>query len=103
MSREGWHGATVRKWRRYWAAKIASAEQAGTPLVCPWFTLDPGCPGPIHPRSVWDIDHAVQLVDGGDLGLANQRPAHTSCNRRAGQATARAQASATRTRIRRWA
>jgi hypothetical protein len=102
VSRAKWHGSTVRRWRRYWAPRIASAEQAGHPLVCPFWSVDPQCPGTIRSTDTWDVDHGVQLVDGGDIGLGNQAPAHTSCNRRAGQRTAIWQRTQTRTRVRRW-
>lgn len=101
MSR-GWNGSTVRRWRTYWRANIIAAEDRGEPLVCPFIDTDPQCPGFIRAVDEWDVDHRQQRIDGGPLGLANQAPAHTSCNRRAGQVTAVARRTERHTRVRRW-
>lgn len=98
----GWNGSRVRRWRAYWAPRIAVAEAKGAPLVCPFWLADPECPGAVRSSDRWDVDHAHPQVEGGALGLGNQRPAHTSCNRRAGQALARARMSERTTRVRRW-
>jgi hypothetical protein len=97
-----WHGSLVRRWRAYWRPRIAAADYAGEPLVCPFWLLDPSCPGSIRVTDPWDVDHADLLVDDGELGLANQRPAHTSCNRRAGARVAAARKTERITRVRRW-
>ncbi len=102
MTRRGWNGSTVRRWRGYWAPRIAVAEHQGAPLVCPFWQLDPECPGPVLSTDQWDVDHAHPLIDQGEQGLPNQAPAHTSCNRRAGQAIAHARMTERTTRVRRW-
>lgn len=45
------------------------------------------CGVPIQPGDAWDLDHIVpvSLRPDGLLNPANVRPAHRSCNRRAGQ------------------
>jgi hypothetical protein len=102
VSRRGWNGSTVRRWRSYWAPRILAAETRGEPFVCPFWRIDPECPGPVLLEDQWDVDHAQPLVEDGDKGLANQAPAHTSCNRRAGQAIARQRMTERATRVRRW-
>jgi hypothetical protein len=97
-----WHGSTVRRWRAYWRPRIEAAARRGEPLVCPFWLADPECLGPVLPVDSWDVDHRQQLVDGGELGLDNQAPAHTSCNRRAGARAAAARKTERITRIRRW-
>lgn len=98
-----WNGSVVRMWRAYWAPRIVAAHAKGEPLVCPFWQVDPHCPGTITPHDTWDVDHAQPLVEQGARGLHNQAPAHTSCNRRAGQALAAARTAQHTTRVRLWA
>lgn len=64
--------------RAYWAARIIEHANAGRPILCPF------CQMPVLIEQQWDVDHLDLLVDGGDRGRTNQRPAHRACNRGAG-------------------
>lgn len=62
------------------------ARRAALPLpqgdLCPFFGIDPKCPGPMWPTQRLQTDHAIARVLGGcDSGL---RWSHGSCNEAAG-------------------
>ena len=99
-----WGGNLTRRARASWRPRILAGIVTGDPLLCPFYGLDPACPGPLLSAvdSEWDVDHRDKLVDGGALGIPNQHPAHVGCNRRDGQRVAAARKAARVTRIRRW-
>ena len=57
------------------ARKIA-AQQIGMPCY--------RCGTPVLEGQMWDADHVINAVDGGDESAANIRISHRVCNRRAG-------------------
>jgi hypothetical protein len=100
----GWGGRLTRRARAYWRPRILAGIAHGEPLLCPFYLLDPLCPGPILSArdSEWDVDHRDKLVNGGALGVENQHPAHVGCNRRDGQRIAARRKAERVTRIRSW-
>lgn len=52
--------------------------------TCPYFGVDPRCPGPMLKGQALDLDHGRARALGGRTGDGTGRIAHTSCNRRAG-------------------
>lgn len=83
---------STRQWRHIAAAAAATLHAdhaAGRRVGCPY------CDRPILPGQHFDIDHTIPRIHGGlDYHV---RPAHRSCNRRAG-ATTRRRSTATPSR-----
>jgi 5-methylcytosine-specific restriction endonuclease McrA len=52
---------------------------------CPFFGIDPRCPGMMHAGQRLSCDHRIPVSRGGGNDLGNLRGAHADCNRRAGQ------------------
>jgi len=87
----------VKRFRSYWSAQIAKAEQAGNPILCS------KCRQPVLPTHLFDIDHPHPLSKGGDaLHLSTQHPAHRACNRADGAQLTNEMRSNRGRRIRRW-
>ena len=72
MSNDGrWHGALAERLRRAYAATL--------PRQCAV------CLRMINPGDPWELDHVIPRALGGAwYDLANLRPLHKACNRRAG-------------------
>lgn len=90
----GWTGWDATQARTYWAPQVTAGG-----CVCHH------CFHPIAPNDSWDVDHLEPLALGGDKALSNTAPAHSFCNRKAGQSLAqhrrRTRANQSR-RIRPW-
>jgi hypothetical protein len=52
--------------------------------LCPFYGVDPRCPGPMLRGQVLHLDHIVPRALGGGSSAANARISHGPCNTRAG-------------------
>ncbi len=66
-----WGGQRTKTARAQWAPAVAQGYPCGF------------CGRPILPGEKWDVDHIIPRSQGGTTGPT--RPAHATCNRRAGQ------------------
>ena len=62
--------------------RLLAAHVEGT--ICPFFGIDPKCPGPMYSDQDLDADHSTPR-DGGRVASVADRLAHRPCNTRAGQ------------------
>lgn len=70
-----WSGRRAAVDRAWWARRLAAGHDSTCGL----------CGTPILLGQAWDVDHTVPLAAGGQIGRDNQRLAHRTCNRAAGQ------------------
>lgn len=89
-----WNGTEARQARAYWLPRVMAGD-------CECLHCGEG----IGPGQTWDVDHVEPLALGGEVGRSNQAPAHSTCNRRAGQRIAQTNMrtrKARAVRMRRW-